>query len=470
MRRFRASLAIAAVAASLATGCDPVLMAALDEVGKDGPGAASPGPGASARPATGPAGGPIAAPSPRAPRGGASARPAAPAEPTDDGGAPDVPDGDVGADVDPAWADEALAEANALRDRLGLKPFTHDPEMDAACHRHGVYLALNYGAPETEGLKAHDEVAGLPGTSPEGAAAGKDSVINYGVGGREAVQGWLGSLYHRLRFLAPLYTKMGFGGAVGPEGAITMFYTRMDDDPGSVQRTTPFVYPYDGQTGVPLAFGGEVPNPVPEAGAMTLAGYPVTLQLPIEIAFADVDATLTDAGGEPVDCWVLTPDNNPLGGFQRGTVCLFPKTHLKPGTRYTAHVAASTTWLGEDPGSVDETWSFTTAEPIAVDATDEAAMRRASGEVARVRGQVRQVAGLSDGSGHVFYLDGGGGLDTLVYMSAAGWAAFEDEGWRSPDDLKGEEVEVLGTLETHRPNAYFRLQAEHPDELVVVGR
>ena len=62
--------------------------------------------------------------------------------------------------------------------------------------------------------------------------------------------------------------------------------------------------------------------------------------------------TLT-AGGIPVDCWFLSPENPRNAELApAGAYCLIPKTALKAGARY--RVSA------ERDGGAAITWSFTT--------------------------------------------------------------------------------------------------------------
>ncbi len=50
-----------------------------------------------------------------------------------------------------------------------------DPELSKGCGLHARYLVLNIDHPETQGLGGHDENPKLPGYTPEGQKAGKNS-------------------------------------------------------------------------------------------------------------------------------------------------------------------------------------------------------------------------------------------------------------------------------------------------------
>jgi hypothetical protein len=142
----------------------------------------------------------------------------------------------------------------------------------------------------------------------------------------------MGTFYHRLPLLDPGLLRIGWG----LEGGYACLDAGSMVGRTSVPETT-VCWPADGQTGVPLAFQPELPNPVPGEDQASW-GYPITLQLfafPRDVVPVVREMTLTEAGGAAVDCWFTGPERplNPELG-PAAAWCLIPKARLKPGTRY----------------------------------------------------------------------------------------------------------------------------------------
>lgn len=110
--------------------------------------------------------------------------------------------------------EEKIAEqVNAARKAAGLTPVRLDAELSRGCQSHAHYLALNHQRPETLGARVHREDAQLPGASPEGARAAKESVIAVILDPQACVENWMATLYHRIPILAPNLERIGFGHA-----------------------------------------------------------------------------------------------------------------------------------------------------------------------------------------------------------------------------------------------------------------
>ena len=150
----------------------------------------------------------------------------------------------------------------------------------------------------------------------------------------------MATLYHRTPILDFGLTQVGIGAARDPEGG---WISVMDVTEGKGGGKRPagrgpavVIYPVDKQKDVPVAFGGEVPNPVPEA--KDGAGYPVTAQFPSGVPVKAARAVLKDAEGKPLDGWVSSPESPADARFQRGTVCVFAKQAFAPGATYTVEM------------------------------------------------------------------------------------------------------------------------------------
>src|ERR1041384_4220252 len=119
--------------------------------------------------------------------------------------------------VQTAEADAAkvVERINLHRKAAGLEPVAIDPAMSKACAAHAAYLVANVDHPSTQGLGLHAEDPKLPGYTKEGERAGKAAVIFLGLEGEAAVEGWMGSFFHRIPLLQSRLRKVGYGLARG---------------------------------------------------------------------------------------------------------------------------------------------------------------------------------------------------------------------------------------------------------------
>jgi uncharacterized protein YkwD len=106
-----------------------------------------------------------------------------------------------------------VAKVNAARKAAGLNAVRLDAELSRGCQAHARYLVLNQKRPEGNGLAVHRENPELPGATPEGAKAAKESVIAVMLDPQSCVEGWMATLYHRIPILAPNVERIGFGHA-----------------------------------------------------------------------------------------------------------------------------------------------------------------------------------------------------------------------------------------------------------------
>jgi len=130
--------------------------------------------------------------------------------------------------------------------------------------------------------------------------------------------------------------------------------------------TWPVAYPADKQTDVPLDYGAEFPNPIPNRGT---GGYAITLQFPPFDKVTGVTAKLTDGKSNPVQFFLSDPEHPATSFGQFGVICLIPKLSLQAQHTYTVRIDA--VWNGK-PGSW--TWRFSTVSLRAIDASDDQAV------------------------------------------------------------------------------------------------
>ena len=268
------------------------------------------------------------------------------------------------------------------REAIGLPPVILDAKLSKGCMGHARYMMLNKDTDAMAGLNAHNQRPKLRGASADGAACGKAADLFFGVSDLEvAVDGWMSTLYHRRPILSPTLERIGVGYAKLRDGSYMAALMFVDSYAVDHAGKWPVAYPTDAQSGVPLEFGSEYPNPVPGGGR---AGHPITLQFPPYEKITGVRATLVDENGKTVPFYLSDPEHPAMTTFgQWGVVCLIPKLPLRPETRYEVRVDA--TWNGKP---VTRRWSFTTLALNPVDAQDEAAVTRAINVASRVRGTV----------------------------------------------------------------------------------
>jgi hypothetical protein len=251
-------------------------------------------------------------------------------------------------------ADKVVERLNVHRKAAGLEPVVLDAALSKGCTAHAEYLVKNVDHPSTRGLGLHSEDPKLPGYTKDGERAGKASVIFLGLEGEDAVEGWMGSLLHRIPLMQARLKKIGYGAARGGPAKVTVVLDATNGT-GPGKDAPVVIYPADGQADVPLRFSPEIPDPIPES-ADKKAGYPATAVFAEGALVKDVKASIKDASGAEVPFWLSSPEKPAAADYQRNTVGLIPKEPLRPATAYTVTIAAvvrGKPWL--------RTWTFTSA-------------------------------------------------------------------------------------------------------------
>jgi hypothetical protein len=251
----------------------------------------------------------------------------------------------------PAPAVLALDAVNRARLAAGSVCATLIPELITAAQNHCDYYSMNDGMCTAN---AHNEVAscaGFTGTNP----GDRTSAAGYsGWGGSEvmaftgdperAVQSWIDTVWHRTPVLDPWTTHMGYGGTGGCD---TIDFGRGEPAP----EDTIVVYPYDGQTEVPLSFNGRYEGPMPPAPP---SGWPSAY--PVNVYAQDIQVTehviTVDGEDTPIEHVWITPEDSTL---LRNGVFIYPYTPFAANTTYRVRVTG--TYVG---GPLALEWTFTT--------------------------------------------------------------------------------------------------------------
>lgn len=257
-------------------------------------------------------------------------------------------------DRPPARVEDVVMAINLKRVKAGLGVIRPVPGLSKGCDLHALYLTKN----DARGLSAHEEDPRATGYTEEGARAGKRSVISPFPPHEtpvEAVESLMATLYHRVALLNPTVVEVGVGWANRRDGLgfLVVDVGGVDSKPDA--KLYPIVYPVNGQEDVPLDFclgARENPNPIPEDG--TVAGYPVTIQIP-ERRGRGSDAEVRLFTGETeVSCWLSTPDSPARKDWpQPGVLCLIPREKLRPATLYIVR-------FKDRLSGLEKEWSFST--------------------------------------------------------------------------------------------------------------
>ena len=220
-------------------------------------------------------------------------------------------------------------------------------ELSAQASSHALYLLQN-PAQQSAWPDAHEEYPDKPGYSSKGAWAGMHSVIHFTPDPKRAVDGWMGTFYHRLPLLDPGL----FGVGMGIEEHVSVLDVGSLKGPARDQAWV--VWPPDGSQELPRSFAPELPNPVPGED-QSKWGYPITLQVYGPETKSELSFEMTLFSGEhSIECYYLTPTTPKFEELAPADAyCLIPKVRLDGRTTYTVTARCVET-------DVEQTWSFTT--------------------------------------------------------------------------------------------------------------
>lgn len=267
-------------------------------------------------------------------------------------------------------AANALIWLNFRRQQAGLAALTRTSTLDKGAKAHSEYQ-------KTNNVVSHEEDPNLSGFTgvtdfDRMKAAGypfPDAAYAYGEVisftndelGENAVEALFGAIYHRFVMLEPKYTDVGLGSASTKiqDTYLTADLGTLDLTLGGLGDGKMIVYPFDGQTAVPVKVDSdeEEPDPSPDTN---LIGYPISVHADLTQNITVQTFSVTPHGsGTPLSVRLLTSGTDAeTHSYQAAIIPLSP---LVAGTTYDAHFVGS---IGPTPSeltAVDRTWSFTTA-------------------------------------------------------------------------------------------------------------
>jgi hypothetical protein len=353
--------------------------------------------------------------------------------------------------------DQVLKRVNSFRAAAGLSAVSLDADLSKGCMEHAEYMRLNAGTEALQGLNPHTQRPKLPGATPAGAACAKAADLFPGVSDLVgAVDAWMAGIYHRRPMLDPALTKVGFGYAKLDDGsymAALVFAKSKSSSSG-----WPVAYPANDQTDLPLEYGAEIPNPIPNNGR---GGYAVTLQFPPFDEVTGVKATLSK-GKQSVPFYLSDPEHPATSFGQYGVVSVIPKQTLDPSTTYVVRIDA--TWKGK---ANTWSWKFTTLGLRTVDANDVTAIEGAVGVASRIRGTIVHGGMMDTSTVFLSIADGPKRKLVSVLIPSDVWKQLAKNA--KPASLKGKTIEVQATPQLVQ-SKYINLPISNARQLTFVQK
>lgn len=257
-----------------------------------------------------------------------------------------------------SWQKEIGNQVCSFRKIAGCAPVEVDMELSAGAEAHALYLYVNEGSSKLAGMGVHEEQKDMPGYTDAGAKCAASCDIAWGHA-EQAVDSWMGTFYHRIPLLATRLAKVGLGKKDGvKDGTVLVADLQSGMNPNRPDEPVVVLFPTPNQDGVPHAFTGEMPDPIP-GGTKGTEGYPVTLTAYDDATHAIggvAVARLLGPDGKEVPCWASTPQSPARADFgQRNTIGLIPKAALSGRTKYTVEIKCEV-----GGAAFEKTWSFTT--------------------------------------------------------------------------------------------------------------
>jgi hypothetical protein len=252
-------------------------------------------------------------------------------------------------------SEQALVRVNQYRKLTGLNDAINNRLLEAAAEAHAKYLAIHniMGHYESPGAKGFTGRTPWDRTKAKGYKhTGIYENVSYIGMPQGAVDSWVDSVYHRFPILLPGMTEAGYGKASNKNQSFdVMNYSVESPGNGTIRYS---IYPADSQFGVPIAFGGESPNPRPDRSE--LSGYPVTVTVQPWSSRGKIQVKefyIEQENGQRVDSWVIHPGNDSV--LTTSAACI-PKERLQRYHTYRVFLRFSV------PGdrTYTEVWSFTT--------------------------------------------------------------------------------------------------------------
>jgi hypothetical protein len=223
---------------------------------------------------------------------------------------------------------------------MGIPQGSLDRSLDDASQIHADYMdhhgeLTHYESPGTT-LYSGEWVWDRMETAGYNTQAGQQwaEVVSWGTTPTEAIDMWIGSVYHRIPFTMPNWKEAGYG-----QTGLYSGMSFVSPYPNGPRQAV--MFPVNGQSNVPTSFDSdsEWPDPAPSHGTV---GYPITVTAIANNVGADgknpynvelIDAVLTGPGGADVDCLLSDPSTDDHLSVM---ATMLPLAPLERSAEYTA--------------------------------------------------------------------------------------------------------------------------------------
>ncbi len=256
----------------------------------------------------------------------------------------------AGDELSPAQAAlQVVARLNEFRKQAGVPAVTLDAELSRGCQAHADYLVRNSETLARKNGSVNDEDPALPGFTPQGLRASKQSdVFTSAPYPLAQLDDLVGTFLRRVYLLDPNLRRIGFGCA---DDVGRGWRCVLDLIGGRGDRRV-VVCPGPQQEGVPCSAADHLPDAPDQP-----VGFPITVTFSSGQAVRNVQAILTDTvTRDDVELTLSTPEAPLTPQAPRGTVALYPRRPLQAGHAYRVTVSAivaGSEWR--------QAWQFTTA-------------------------------------------------------------------------------------------------------------
>jgi len=336
----------------------------------------------------------------------------------------------------PPRTQAALNRVNFYRGEAGVTPVNADPYLGTAATGHAEYCVdenlltheeTNTSNPHYRGQWPQDRAnaAGYSHYAFENGAEG------YHQNPDDAVDVWMGGVYHRWIIIHPDARDLGYGSATNQRN----FQFLEVGFPSFYPNTYVAVqYPGPGQANVPTDFSAEeVPNPI---GGDTSAGYPVTVSFPIWSTVTLSSVWLKDSSNNTVPSYdsMNTSTLSPSYAYMWYSVAIVAHDPLAYGETYTAHVSGTVTLYDGSVSNFDLTWSFTTVSAPANQPPSAPTTPSGAGQGWEGTSYGYSTSATDPDGDQVSYIfDWGDGTTTTTALGPSGWIATESHSWSGGD-------------------------------------
>jgi uncharacterized protein YkwD len=260
---------------------------------------------------------------------------------------------------------------NHARCLAGVPALARHQALDVAASNHANYSVLNASATHTESSALAGFTASNPGERMSASGYSSFSaqraepyqwgevLARTGPVAREAHEGLMSAIYHRLAMLSPQVAHAGL--ALHTTADTKEMVSVIDMAASTDLRMGGLIaYPAAGQLHVPVAFNSdlELPDPFPAQG---FVGYPISVQSDRGSVLQVSKFELRDSQQQIVPAYLRAKTANPTSGVQADTqldsseAFLSAAAALTPSTLYTVRFEGTL-----DGVPVVKTWSFST--------------------------------------------------------------------------------------------------------------